>query len=266
MIGRRRIRAAKPTHGGIAPRRRLRTKSKLTFFKSIWEELNRPLVVAIVTIGLIGFAAKVYADKQEAIRDQVERRTTISNLLVEYRQRLWALEEADAQLAPWLGDGPGLSRIKRVTDTERAVLTPLSVKVGSAERDVIRGSGTYTASSQAYANVNLQVIATQIELAAGIPDRQAGALQLIGFLNAEPDILWLFVRTYLPHMNEFYVKRYMLVVSRQLPLLRGEELTTQLEIVLGIPQPKPGDLEWAMKESDRLHKRAIRELRRSDGR
>jgi hypothetical protein len=107
------------------------------------------------------------------------------------------------------------------------------------------------------------LVGSQIEDAAAIPNLQSGAIQLLGFLNTDPSVLWIFVRAYLPTMREFYVGRHMMTVNGELPLARGQQPTIQQERRLGIPQPAPGDLERAMKRSDELHVKVQTELRKT---
>jgi hypothetical protein len=227
-----------------------RTKVQVTADKGWWAALNSPIAILLLSVCVIGGIGKLYTDHQNAVQDQTARRSTMSNLLVEYRQRLSALEALDSQLDGALGAGPGITRTSKVSEVERKSFEKLSEKIGLLEQDVIKGVGTYTASAPAYDRVNMQAIASQIEDAAGIPNLQAGGIQLLGLLNTESSVLWLFVRAYLPMFEQFYVSRYMMVVNRQLPLVQGDVLSRKQEAILGIPQLKPGELNKLMKEND----------------
>lgn len=233
--------------------RRTRGDQKKEPGRGAWEWFNSPLVITLLSAVLISGGAKLYVDHQEALKDRSARRAVMSDLMVEYRQRLSALEDLDSQLNPWLGEGAELKGIKPMSEAERPKWEAASKKIGRAEQEVIQGAGNFKPSAPAFANVNMQVITTRIEGAAGIPDLQAGTLQMLGVLNTDPEILWIFVRAYQPMMRQYYVGRHMLMLNGELPLLDGKNLTVRQENVLGIPQPKPGDLEKAMKESDRVH-------------
>ena len=232
-----------------------------------WGIANSPLVLLVASGIIIGGGAKLYADHQEDVREQTTRRSTLSNLLVEYRQRLSDLERLDAELNKYLGDDPRVTAaIRPVNEAERREFEALSKRVGKREQEIIRGNGTYVPTSPSFANVNIQVIASQIEDSAGVPNLQSGAIQLLGFLNTEPDVLWLFVRAYLPMMTEFYVSRHMMTLSGELPLARGAQLTEDQEKRLGIPRPAPGDLERIMRENDALHANVQEALTNAQGR
>lgn len=219
-----------------------------------WILANSPLAILIVSGMLIGGGAKLYSDQQEIVRDQVARRSTLSTLLVEYRNRLSALESLDAELSDYLGPGPGITKVEQpFTETRRAAFEKLSLNVGRREVEVIQGRGHYVPTSPSFANVNIQVVAAQIEDAAGIPNLYAGSLQLLGVLNADANVIWIFIRAYVPLMTEFYVNRHMMTINGELPLPKGAELTAAQETKLGIPQPKPGELERLKKESDARH-------------
>lgn len=224
-----------------------------------WSVVNSPLIITLLTAGVLGGGATLYADHRADLKDQSERRAAMTNLLVEYRQRLSALEVLDGQLDPWLGEGPGISKGQAANDDGQ--FDRASRSIGIKQLNVIRGAAGYVPSAPAYANVNLQAISAQIELNAGIPDRQGGALQLIGLLNAEPEIQWIGVRAWLPLMSDFYVRRHMLVVSRQLPLLPGRTLSLAQEMALGIPQPKAGELARIRAQSDERHRKLQNKLR-----
>jgi len=241
-----------------------RQKPKSPSGLSWWNVLNSPLAIALVTgvTGLvIGGVATIHHQQQEAAKDRAVRRSEFANLLVEYRQRLSALEEADGELElPEFKEGMSTAGQHKLTDAERKVFEVKSEAVGKREWDIIRGSGSYVPAMPAYANVNLQAIGAQIDDTAGIPQVQSGALQLLGLLNVESSVLWLFVHASLPQMRTYYVGRQMMLINGQLPLDRGDTLTARQERVLGFPEVKPGELERRMKESNALHERVQRKL------
>lgn len=220
-----------------------------------WVVANSPLVIVLLSGGVLAGSAKIYTDHQEATKDRNARRSTLSSLLVEYRQRLSALESLDGELNEFLGEGPKMRGPygRPMTDAKRKIFELRSKEIGKREWDVIRGSGAYVATAPAYANINLQTIAAQIDDVAEIPTVQSAPIQMLGFLNADPDILWIFVRAYLPEMRTFYVGRLWLTMNGQLPLGRGETPTAQQERVLGFPDVQPGDIERLQKENDALH-------------
>lgn len=212
-------------------------------------------MLTILTGFLFAGGAALYTDHREDVMEQSVRRSRLLDLLVEYRQRLSALEMLDSKLNPFIGEAPGISTPdgKPATDADRKAFEKLSSEIGRLQSEVIKGGGTYVPSAPAFANVNLQTVTSQIEDAAGIPNLQGGAMQMLGLLDWESEVLWLTVHGLLPELQKFYIGRHMLATNGQLPLFRGATLNINQENVLGIPQPKPGELELLMKENEIAH-------------
>lgn len=246
-------------------RRRENPRERLSW----WAAANSPLAIALLT-GAGGVAAAVavalHSQAQEAAKDDIERRASLTALLVEYRKRLSALEEADSELGlPEIIEGVPRLLITKLTDSERLLFERKADEVGKRQREIIHGSGHYVPTSPVYANLNMQAIEAQIDQVAGIPPVQSGGLQLLGLLNFDASTLWLWVHGALPQMRTFYVGRQMLLINGELPLARGVQLTRGQERRLGFPQPAPGDLEKLQKENDERHERLQRVLRRGEG-
>ena len=246
-----------------------RRKGKPAERLSWWAAVNSPLVIALLT-GAGGVAAAVavalHSRAQEVAKDNIARRATLTALLVEYRKRLSALEEADSELGlPEIVEGVARPPVSKLTESERLVFERKADEVVKRQREIIQGSGSYVPTSPAYANLNVQAIEAQIDEVAGIPPVQSGGLQLLGLLNFDVSTLWLWVHGALPQMRTFYVGRQMLLINGELPLDRGLQLTPRQERVLGFPQATPGDLEKLQKENDERHERLQRVLRRAEG-
>lgn len=249
----------------VVRRRGEKPKARLSW----WAAVNSPLVIALLT-GAGGVAAAVavalHSQAQEAAKDNIERRATLTALLVEYRKRLSALEEADSDLGlPEIVEGVPRPPARKLTNSERVAFERKADEVGKRQREIIQGSGHYVPTSPAYANINIQAIEAQIDQVAGIPPVQSGGLQLLGLLNFDASTLWVWVHGALPQMRTFYVGRQMLLINGELPLGRGAQLTQRQERQLGFPQAASGDLKKLQKENDERHERLQRVLRRAEG-
>jgi hypothetical protein len=227
-----------------------------------WAILNSPFVIALLSGLVLAGGLKYYTDRQAAIQDQIVRRSALAILLSEYQQRISALGAADGELNTVLGPSPGIARRPRLDprSAEFRSWERLSARVGHREWEIVHGTGSYTPSSPEFARVNLLVIAARIENTAGIPDVQLGGVRMLGLLDVEPDILWVFVRPLLPEMMKFGVTRHMLYVNGSIPLMRGASLSARQERVLGFPDVKPGDLQRVMDHSNAVSARLENEL------
>lgn len=227
-----------------------------------WEILNSPLVICLISGVAIAGGAKLYSDAQAEAADLETRRGTYIELLAEFQRRTSMLLQADGELNPFIGEGRNFegARPIPVAGPLRREWEKISADVGRKELEILRGTGSYVPTSPAFAGVDFLTIAARMERTAGVPDIQLGALRMLGLLEAPPEMLWLFVRAYLPIIQQFAVSRHMMYTNGTLPLPRGRALTKAQEAALGFPNPKPGDLERLMKETDRLHNEVQRKL------
>ncbi|WP_454884904.1 hypothetical protein [Sphingomonas oryzagri] len=223
--------------------------------KGFWDHINSPVVVAILTGVIIAGGGKIYADRQADARELDTRRSAYAKLLTEYEHRVSDLGIADGCLDPELGEGPTLKGIKPIPKTgpARDRWTRLSLAVGKQESDILRGRGSYAPTDPAFEGMSFEAVAIQMETLGGVPDIQVGAMRLFGALDSGPDVVWLFVRSWLPMMRQVSVSRHMMFADGRLPFRRGHAPTEAEQKSLGFPDMKPGDLERLERQTDALH-------------
>lgn len=226
----------------------------------LWVFLNSPLLLLLLSSVIIGGGAKIYTDRQAAAADLETRRSQYVEMLAEYQHRISDLVHVDSELDAFIGEGVKFETKEPLTNKRHREFETASERVGKQEADILAGRGTYVATAPAFANMSLLSLTARMERLAGIPDLQFGSLRLLSTLDVPPDVLWLFVRSYLPMMMQFGVSRHLLYTNGELPLKRGASLTNRQEAVLGIPDPKPGDLERLQRKTDELNKRLQGEL------
>lgn len=229
----------------------------------VWAALNSPLVLLMLSGVVIGGGAKLYSDRQSAAVEVAGRRAEYVELLAELQRRVSRLQDADGRLDRFIGAANSPGALRKVPEPwpQRAAFERESALVGAAEADILAGRGSYAPTAPAYAGIDLLTLAARLERVGGVPDLQLGALRLLRTLDADPDVLWLFVRAHRPMLERFVVSRHLLQVEGELPLPAGAALTPRQKAMLDIPRPKPGDLERLRRENDVLHARLDRELR-----
>jgi hypothetical protein len=215
--------------------------------KGIWDILNSPLALVIISTAVLGGGAKLYSDHQDAIRDQSTRRSELGELLTEYQHRVSALTDADRELNKMLGSEERPKAVYHGSPAQVAQWERLAADVSRREWDVLTGRGTYTPTSPKYAAVNIQVIALQIENLAGIPEMETAAWRTFGFIDSPPPDTWLFIRSSLDVLQQFGFSRSMLYSGGDIPLLRGRSLSPDQEVWLG------RDLQTLQNRSDEVH-------------
>lgn len=229
----------------------------------LWAIVNSPIVLLVVSGVVIGGGAKLYADGQSAAAEVAGRRAEYVELLAELQRRVSRLKDADGRLDRFIGAADSPEALRKVPEPwpQRAAFERESALVGAAEADILAGRGSYVPTAPAYAGIDLLTLAARLERVGGVPDLQLGALRLLRTLDADPEVLWLFVRAHRPMLERFVVSRHLLHVEGDLPLPAGAALTPRQEAVLDIPRSKPGDLQRLRRENDVLHARLDRELR-----
>jgi len=188
---------------------------------------------------VVGGAAKLYTDHQDALKDQATRRTELGRLITEYQNRISDLADADGELSGQLGSDADMSHARPLDTSDRAAVARwdrLADRVSHREWDILVGRGDYAPTAPEFAGVSLVMIGTRMDDAAGIPDVQFGGLRMIGILNARPPGTWIFIRSLLPMLQRLGVSRSLLFTDGGIPLLRGQSLTARQEQMLGFPQ------------------------------
>lgn len=234
-----------------------------SLLQRLWSVLNSPLILLLISGVVIAGSAKLYADRQAAAAELSARRDRYVELLAEVQHRVAILQQADGLLDPFIGTGEAFNAMKPVPEPwpRRAAFDRACLKAGRMEADVLAGRGSYVPTAPAFAGVNMLTLAARLERLGGVPDLQLGSIRMIGLLNAPPDVLWLFVRAFMPTFMQFVASRHLMNVDGQLPLPAGAVLTVRQEAMLGIPQVHHGDLERMERESDRLFTKVDRKLR-----
>lgn len=223
----------------------------------VWALLNSPLVLTLISAGFIGLAWKVWDIHREDERDFASRKAVYSKLLTEYRHRMNALAAADDSLG-WAFDshGPSAPKIDLHDPAMQARWDRESASAGRAETDVLAGRGSYVPTSPDYAGVSLLTLADEIEEATGTPDPMVQVQRLLGFLDAPPKVLWLYVHAERPMLETFGRSREVLAMTGELPLRHGSSLTSRQEQVMGIPTGTAAEVaamkRGAMVANDRL--------------
>jgi hypothetical protein len=221
-------------------------------------------VLLLISGVVLAGGAKIYTDRQAAAIELVERRADYVELLTELQQRVSQLLQADGELNKFLGEGAELKGAKRMPDKGpvRAEFERMSEEIGKRESEILSGGGHYVPTAPAYANVHFLTLAARLERLGGVPDIQMGALRLLPVLQADPSILWIFVRAYGPMMQKFVISRHLLYTRGELPLPVGAELTERQEAVLGFPADMSDEEFEALKRRTNAHlDEVINELR-----
>ncbi len=202
-------------------------------------------------------AVKIYDDRQKAAVDLNVRRATYVELLAEIQLRVSKLQDADSQLNGFIGTGTNFNEASPLPGSgpRRAAFERKSFDTGKAEADILSGRGKYVPTDPVYANIDLLTLMARLENLGGVPDLYAGSLRLLRVLDAPSDVLWLFVRAYLPLLQDFVIRRHLLHSSGNLPLPAGVELTSEQKKFLGIRNPKPGEMEALQRKNDVLQRR-----------
>jgi len=224
-----------------------------------WTALNSPLALLLISGVVIGGAVKWYDSHQNAVEDQTARRSKLAHLLTEYQHRISTLGSLNSRLDLPSPTSAATQKKLDPCSAEYRAFERLSGDIGRQEWNVIRGQGIYVPTAPQFKGVNIQAIAAEIEDTAGIPDVQLGSIRMLGLLNADPDIIWVFVAGHLPEMEKFGITRHLLYVSGEIPLLRGNSLTVRQQRMLGFPEPQPDDARRRTDIMQRLDK-TIQEL------
>lgn len=234
----------------------------LTPFQRLWAFLNSPFFIAILSGLFIVGALKAHDDNRAAAVDRDTRRAAYVELLAELQLRVSRLREADSRLDEFLGEGPELKGAKPMpaTDPRREAFEKASAGVGREQADILGGRGNYVPTAPAFENMDFLTLAARLEHIGGGPDINLSALRLLRGLDASPDVLWLFVRAYLPILQDFVVRRHVLYTNGRMPLVRGAKITETLEQSLGIPDSEPGELEKLQRQNDALHDKLQKSL------
>lgn len=252
--------------------RRLRTAHKRRLkhlspdkprMRRFWTFLNSPFFLTLLTGVLLAGALKIYDDRQRAAADLDLRRASYVELLAEIQLRVSRLDEADARLNEFITDGRdknGATPLPK-TGPRRAEFERTSIEVGKLEAEILAGRGTYLPTAPAYANVDMLTLASRLEHLGGVPDYYAGSLRMLRVLDAPSEILWIFVRAYMPMLREFVVRRHLLYTSGELPLPAGGELTAEQKRFLGIRKPRPGELEELIRTTNAHLEKLQKDLR-----
>jgi hypothetical protein len=216
-----------------------------------WSVLNSNIVILLVSSALLSGVAKLYSDHQDAEKEMVVRRGVYAKLLTEFEHRVSALSNEDISLDPYLGEGLNFRKTKMPDHgPERQRWDKAQLLIGQREVDIIQGRGSYVPSLPEYAGMNLQAIAVQLEDVGGVPDIQMGGIRLMGALDSGKEVVWLFVRSWLPIMRQVTASRHLMYSDGRIPFPRGHVVTASEERALGIPEFHPGDLERLEKEND----------------
>lgn len=217
-----------------------------------WKVLNSNLVILFIATVVFGGVAKLYADYQESQRDIATRRSAYAKLLTEFEHRVADLSSADADLNPVIGRGFEMKGAKRLSDhgADRSRWDRLSEAIGQREWDVLHGRGSYEPTAPEFANRSFAAVAAEMEDIGGVPDIQIGAYRLVGFLDADKSVVWVFVRSAIPNMMQVSASRHLLFADGTIPFPRGHTLTEYEQRRLGFPEVHPGDLDRAMKKAN----------------
>lgn len=226
--------------------------------KAIWSFLNSGFGIAFFSLVVVAGGGKIYSDYKAEVAERAARRPQLGKLLMEFRHRVSELEQADRLLDPHLGPSPRVDGGKPANErtcADQRAFEKLSLIVGRKEQDIIRGGKSYMPTAPEFSGTNMLIIGSQIDQLAEIPDISMTTLGLFEFLDTEPSVLWIFTRAYMPLMNDFVTSRHVLYTMGFLPLKPGVTLNPAQEKLLGIPQPKPGDLERLQRKNDNLSRR-----------